>query len=198
MTKNSRTEGRARAHTPFWRRASRTRVLMVLGALLAFDVLFYLLAVRPLDAREREQEALVAVLSQQIEAKSKEVDELKVVVGKVQKARTEGDRLLEEITLLRRTTFSTLVTELVSAATESGVETRESSYDLEPVEGTEQYGMMTITAGFRAPYENLVKFLNRLDRSDHFLIIGSLGATPRSDSAELQITMQIDAFVREL
>ena len=62
-------------------------------------------------------------------------------VDKVEQARSQGDELIEEITLVRRTTFSTLVAELDAAAQESGVEARESAYDVQPIEGAEQYGI---------------------------------------------------------
>ena len=48
-----------------------------------------------------------------------------------------------------------------------------------------------------AALESLV-LLNRLDRSSEFLIVESLGARPREDTGDLQISMRIDTFVREL
>ncbi len=199
MTRNS-NNGKApgRRAASWLRRLSRKQALIALGALLAFDLGFYIMAVRPLGAREQMQQDLIAGLSAQIEKKSADVERLELVVSKVEKARDEGDQLLDDITLVRRTTYSTLLAELLQAAADSGIDTREGNFDLEPIEGTEQYGMVSINANFRGEYENLVQFLNRLDRSERFLILGSLGATPRADSSELQITLTIDTFVREL
>ena len=117
---------------------------------------------------------------------------------KVETARTAGDELLHQITIERRVTFSTLVTELDGAAAEAGIQDRDRVYDMEPIDGTEQYGIVSINANFRGEYEKVVNFLNRIDRSERFLIIESLGASPRADSAEIQVTMRIDAFVRDL
>jgi Tfp pilus assembly protein PilO len=197
MTKNFENGG-LRRPASWQRKVSRRHVLMVLGLLAAFNVIFYFLAVYPLDAREEQRQALIAGLQQEVAAKTSEVEKLRLIAGKVEQARTEGDSLLQTITLERNTTFSKLVAELVTAAAESRVETRESNFDLQPVEGAERYGAITITANFRGEYANLVQFLNRLDKSEQFLIIESLGATPRSDSTELQITMKIDTFVRDL
>ncbi len=180
------------------RQVTPTHVCALLGLILLFDLVFYFFAVRPLSAREQEKRALISTLSQQVEERTEQVAKLKLVVDKVEQARSQGDELIEEITLVRRTTFSTLVAELDGAAQESGVEARESAYDVQPIEGAEQYGMVSISANFRGRYENLVKFLNRLDRSENFLIIESLGAAPRADSEELNVTMKIDTFVREL
>jgi Tfp pilus assembly protein PilO len=197
MTNNFENGG-LRRPASWQRKVSRGHVLIFLGLLAAFNVIFYFLAVYPLDAREEQRQAFIAGLQQQAAAKTAEVEKLRLIAGKVEQARTEGDSLLQTITLERNTTFSKLVAELVAAASESRVETRESNFDLQPVEGAEQYGAITITANFRGEYANLVQFLNRLDKSEQFLIIESLGATPRSDSTELQITMKIDTFVRDL
>ena len=180
------------------RRVTRTQVCVALGLILLFDLVFYFFAVKPLSAREQKKRTSISILSQQVKQRTEQVAKLKMVVDKVEQARSEGDKLIEEITLVRRTTFSTLVAELDSVARESGVEPREGAYDVQPIEGAEHYGMVTISANFRGRYENLVKFLNRLDRSENFLIIESLGAAPRADSEELNVTMKIDTFVREL
>ena len=197
MTSSSSTLSMSRLASQL-RQVTPTHVLVLLGLILLFDLVFYFFAVRPLSAREQEKRASISTLSQQVEERTEQVAKLKMVVDKVEQARGQGDKLIEEITLVRRTTFSTLVTELDGAAQESGVEAREGAYDVQPIEGAEQYGMVTISANFRGRYENLVKLLNRLDRSDNFLIIESLGAAPRADSEELNVTMKIDTFVREL
>ena len=180
------------------RRVTRTQVCVALGLILLFDLVVYFFAVKPLSAREQKKRTSISILSQQVEQRTGQVEKLKMLVDKVEQARSEGDKLIEEITLVRRTTFSTLVAELDGAARESGVEPREGAYDVQPIEGAEHYEMVTISANFRGRYENLVKFLNRLDRSENFLIIESLGAAPRADSEELNVTMKIDTFVREL
>ena len=165
-------------------------MLAVLGALAAFDVLFYFFAVSPLDAREQETLARIEASRRQLEQKEEGLEELRIIAGKVEKARTAGDELLNQITIERRVTFSTLVTELDGAAAEAGIQDRDRVYDMEPIDGTEQYGIVSINANFRGEYEKLVNFLNRIDRSERFLIIESLGASPRSDSSELQVTMR--------
>ena len=196
---NSSENGVARRPAAPWpRKVRHTHVFAALGLLAAFVLIFYFAAVYPLEAREQERQAVLAALQQQIAAKTSELKNLRIITEKVEKARTEGDSLLADITLERNTTFSRLVGELVSAAADSKIEARETNFSLEPIEGATQYGAITITANFRGEYDNLVKFLNRLDKSDHFLIIESLAATPRSDSTELQITMKIDTFVRDL
>ena len=182
---------------PRWR-LTRRHMLAALAVLLAFDVVFYLFAVRPLGAREEEQRILLRTLLRQQQQKTEELERLRVVVAKVEKARVEGDELINQLTLARNSTYSRLLAELDAAADEAGLESRERAYDPDPIEGAEEYGAITVTASFRGRYEQLVNLLHRLDHSEEFLIIGALGATPRSDTNDLQITMRIDTFVRDL
>jgi len=179
-------------------RVTRRQAALALGALLAFDLLFYVFAVRPLDLRDQRKQALIANMAAQVRELSAQVEESREVVEKIEAAREQGDKLLEEIMLRRRTTFSNLLAELDRAAEQARLEARERNYNVQPVEGAEDYDMVTITANFRGEYENLVRFLNLMDRSGKFLIVGSLGAAPQSDSTALQVTMAIDTFVRDL
>ena len=182
---------------PRWR-PTRRHMLAALAVLLAFDVVFYLFAVRPLGAREEEQRILLRTLLRQEQQQTEELERLRVVVAKVEKARVEGDELINQLTLARNNTYSRLLAELDAAADEAGLESRERAYDPDPIEGADEYGAITVTASFRGRYEQLVNLLHRLDHSEEFLIIGALGATPRSDTNDLQITMRIDTFVRDL
>jgi Tfp pilus assembly protein PilO len=198
MNSNSSSMTRTRLATPLLRRIPKKYVLATVGVLFVFDLVFYLAAIEPLGRREAEQQALLGALGRQIAAKRTEVEQLQLVVSKVEKARGEGDGLLEGITLPRRTGFSTLLTELLEAAAKAGIDTREGNFDIEPIEGTEEYGMISVSANFRGEYQNLVRFLNQLDRSEQFLIIDSLAATPRTDSNELQFTMRFNTLLREI
>lgn len=198
MSSNSSSSARNRFATPLLRRIPKKYVLATVGVLFVFDLVFYLVAIEPLGRREAEQQALLGALSRQIAAKKTAVEQLQLVVSKVEKARGEGDGLLEGITLPRRAGFSMLLTELQEAAAKAGIDTREGNFDIEPIEGTEEYGMIAVSANFRGEYQNLVRFLNQLDRSDQFLIIDSLAATPRTDSNELQFTMRFNTLLREI
>jgi len=193
----SNSNGRVKVGGGWLRKVPRRRVAAVLGALALAELLFWFFAVRPLANRESEQAALLATLAQQVQQRQETVERLRAASERVAGARDNGDALLEQLTFDRRTTFSELLTELGRAAKEAGVEVRETNYNSDTIDGNEKYGMVSISANFRGQYENLVKFLNLLDRSDEFLIIERLGAAPREEGG-LQITMRVDAFIRDL
>jgi Tfp pilus assembly protein PilO len=198
MSSDSETVKRKRPAGPLLRRIPTKYVLWALGILFAADVIFYLVAVEPLGRRDTEQRALLTALQRQIETKKQDVEQLQLVVSKVEQARAGGDGLLEGITIPRRTANSTLYSELVQAASKAGIDTREGNFEIEPIEGTEEYGMISVNANFRGEYQNLVRFLNQIDRSEQFLIIDSLAATPRTDSEQLQFMMRFNTLLREM
>ncbi len=193
----SNSDNKPRVGGGWLRKIPRRRVLIGLGVAALAELLFWFVAVRPLSDRELEQQALLTALALQVEQRQESLERLRAAGERVNGARDNGDLLLAELTFDRRTTFSELLTELGRAAKEAGVEVRETSYNSDTIDGNEQYGMVSINANFRGQYEDLVKFLNLLDRSRKFLIIERLGAAPREEGG-LQITMRVDAFVRDL
>jgi Tfp pilus assembly protein PilO len=175
----------------------RRHIKIGLGALALFDLVFYLFAIGPLSESEREKRLLVDNLRRQASEQAGRVEKLAAIVSKVETARTQGDELMEEIMLPRRTAFSAIVSEIDQASRESKVELRERGFNVDAIEGSNTLSMMTVTAGLEGSYDNLVKFLNLLDKSSKFLIIESLGAAPQQTGNLLSITIKLDAFVRE-
>ncbi len=197
MSSNSEPQAAATSSPAGVRPATSKRaVTWGLILLATFNALFWLLAVQPLANRQAEMRALIASLDQQVKQKSEALARLRGADEKIASATATGDDLLASLTFERRTAFSQLLTEMGQAAQEAGVEIRETDYASEEVEGNETYGVISITANFRGSYAGLVRFLNLLDRSDAFLIVERLGARPREDTGDLQISMRIDTFVR--
>ena len=182
-------------------RGPQRTVRLALAALVLFDFFFYLFAIGPLAESDREQRQQVENLRRLVKDRTAQFEKLAGRVQKVQVARTEGDKLLESITLPRRTAFSTIVSELDQAGKKAGVELRDRALIVDPIDGSDTLSMLTVTQGLEGSYENLVRFLNLLDRSQHFLIIESLGAAPQQtgaqQSAVLAVTLRLDTFVRE-
>ncbi|MYB54030.1 MAG: type 4a pilus biogenesis protein PilO [Acidobacteriia bacterium] len=200
MTSNSDRTARPVAPLEWYRRFAPKTVLAVLGAVAVCNLGFYLLAVRPAKLGEHELEARNAALAAQVQNSRASTEVVQARAKLIETAEADGSALIEEIALPRQSAFSALLTELGAAATQAGIEIRETSYAVEPLEGNEQYGSLAVNASLRGRYDNLVQFLYQLDRSKVFFVIDSLGATPRSDGNmnELQINMRFDTLVRGL
>ena len=206
MTRSFRGMGRV-----FGEAGPRRNIQLGLAALALFDLLFYLFAIGPLGESDRARALLVENLRRQVQERTAQIAKLTTIAQKVETARTGGDKLLDDITLPRRTAFSTIVSQLDEAGRQAGIELRDRAYSVEPIEGSDTLSMMTVTSGLDGSYENLVRFLNQLDRSPRFFIIESLGAapqqsgpqqnvkggTPQQAGALLNVTLRLDAFVRE-
>lgn len=200
MTSGSESASQPRAPVSWYRRFPPRSVLLALGLLGLCDLGFYLAAVRPAAREKQDSVARNAGLVRRVHEARRSIQPVVEAAKRIDTAESEGSELVHEIALPRRSAFSALLTELGAASTQAGVEIRETSYAVEAIEGSESYGILAVNANFRGRYENLVQLLFRLDRSDLFFIIGSLGATPRDegDSSLLQINMRFDTLVRDL
>lgn len=171
--------------------------------LLALNLVAALFAFRPWAAGPQEIAAeMIANRQQQLQKKT-QIERLKILTTKAEKARTDGDKFMAEYFMNRRTASSTIVGELVKLSKEAGIKPREHSFVFEPVEGSDTLTMLTITGGYEGNYGDLVQYLNRLDHSPRFLIVENLTATPQQASAGqqatgvLNISVKLTAFIRE-
>lgn len=176
---------------------ARTIWRIVLGVLVGANLVAAGLILYPpggaADDVERQYSSLQAQVAQQRFTLLKTQQH----VAAVEKGRTEGEQFLGNYFLARRTAYSTLLTELVTAADQAQIKSREHAYATEPIEGSDNLSMMTITANYEGTYANLMRFVNAVDRSPRLLIIEGLNAAPQQSGGVLSVSMKIDAFVRE-
>ncbi len=172
-----------------------TRVLV--GILAAANLIAGALSVFPPGGSADELERQLASLKVQATAQRAQLIRTRQHVAAVEKGREEGDEFLGNYFLTRRTAYSTLLSELVSAADQSKIKPKEHAYSTEPIEGSDSLSMMTITANYEGSYSNLMHFIHEIDSSPRLLIIEGLNAAPQQGSGILNISMKIDTFVRE-
>ncbi|MDE0103787.1 MAG: hypothetical protein OXN89_15545 [Bryobacterales bacterium] len=200
MTSNSESVPVNAPKDEWYRRVSPRTVLVVLGTVGLLDLACYLAIVRPASRAAEVRDQRITALVSEVATARATVEALQGQASKIESADRDGNELVAEIALPRRTAFSDLLTELGLASSSSGIEMREASYAIAPLEDSEEYGVLAVDATFRGRYENLMRFLHHLDGSELFFIIGSLGATPRDDENvnELQISVRFDTLVRDL
>ena len=177
----------------------RVLVRLGLGVLLLANLVVAVIAFKPWGGSAEDLAREKVNLEQQLTSARARLGQSKALVTKAERARKEGDLFLAEYTTDRRTTFSSLFTELQRIAKESGVQPRPASYQLDQVEGSDSLYQMGISAAYEGSYANLTKFINLLDRSPRFLIIESLMASPQQTNGVdvLSVTIKLDTFVRE-
>jgi Tfp pilus assembly protein PilO len=176
------------------------RVVMraAIGVLLAANLAAAVVAFHPFgggaDDLRRDQQRLGAQLSQL----QQRLASSRVLVNKVNTARTQGDQFLGQYFTSEATTASTILAELTQTAKDAGIRMGTAQCSYEPIEGSDTLKMLSTQVGFEGTYANLTKFVNLLDKSPRFMIIESMqAAAPQQQGGQsLNVTLKIDTFVK--
>jgi|GEM_PF-380319 len=174
------------------------RILMrvILGVLLLGNLVAFYFVIYPLGGAPEELDAQLQTLVQQAAAQRKSLDRLRVLTTKVEGARRQAGDFETTNFTDRRVVYSTLVNEITQAADSAGIKLKDHALQNEEIEGSDTLGMITVNANYEGTYGDLLNFVNRIDRSERFVIIDSLAATPQQGSNQLNVTMKMNLFVR--
>ena len=119
-------------------------------------------------------------------------------MGKVDKGKAESETFLASYMTDRRHTYSTIISEITETATTAAMKMGDTVIaPLDPIEGSDDLDMMTISVDLEGNYAQLLKFVNLLDRSPRFLIIESMQAAPQAKGDLLNVNLKFNAFVRD-
>ncbi|MEP7365180.1 MAG: type 4a pilus biogenesis protein PilO [Acidobacteriota bacterium] len=175
----------------------RGTIKIVLGVLVALNVVASYFYFFPPGGSAAELEAALVQTRMQIQRGRATLEQAKASVKKVQTARQEQEKFVSGYFMDRRTASSTILTEIGAMAKQAGITPREHSFTIDPVEGSDVFSMMTITANYEGTYGDLIQFVNAVDRSPRFLIIDSIAAQPQQ-SGGLQARFKMNAFLRDV
>ena len=175
----------------------RVGVRAVLGTLLLLNLIAALILFKPWGGSAEDLERQLIAMRQQLPQRQAALTRTKALVDKVEKARLEGDRFMEKYMLDGRSASSAIIGELDRAATQVSLKPREAQFAVEPIEGSDTLGILTISANYEGAYPNLTKFINELDRSPRFLIIESLQASPQPVGPAINVNFKLKAFIRD-
>ncbi len=167
------------------------------GLLVAANLVAGYLVLRPIGGSPDELRQQAMEMRLQIRQQQNALDRMRQLAGKVEIGRGEGDKFMTKYFLPRRTAYSVILAELNQVANDAKVTPKEQAYHIEPVEGSDTLQMMQITDNFEGSYENLLRFVNMVDKADRLLIIEGLNATPQQGGAKLNLMMKLDTFVVE-
>src|SRR5438270_5147887 len=166
------------------------------GALVFANLIAGWFVIRPLGGSADELSEQAAGLRSQLGQRRTVLDRTRLNVVKVENGRTAGDQFMQGYFLTRRTAASTILAELTAAARESHIKVKVHSFNEEPIEGSDDLSMMVISGEYEGNYGDLIKYVNRIDRSSRLLILESLSATPQQGApGVLNISMKFDTFV---
>jgi len=176
------------------------RVIMrlILGVLLLANVVAALILFKPWGSSPEEMAQELGQLRGQVQQKQASVERLRTLSEKCRAALEDGSAFMDEYFIGRRTASSTIVSELRDAADESSITQEQHTFGYEPVEGSDNLQMMTISGNYEGEYDDLLAFINLLDRSPRFLILDTLTASPERTAGTLNMNFKMNAFVIDL
>jgi len=172
-------------------------IRLVLGLLAAANLVAGYFVLRPLGGSSEELRQQAAEMRTQIRQQQGALQRTRLMTGKIEIGRGEGDKFMSKYFLPRRSAYSIVMAELNDLANQSKVTAKESANSIEPVDGSDVLDMMQITANYEAKYEDLVRFVNMIDKADRLLVMESLNATPQQGGGKLNVMMKLDTFVIE-
>jgi Tfp pilus assembly protein PilO len=176
----------------------RILVRAILGILLAANLVAASLAFHLFDASPEalNQQLTGALVERQSE--QARLNRSRVLTANIDKGKGEGEKFLATYMTTRRSTFSTIIGEINEISKTAGMKVADWTIaPLDPIEGSEDLDMMTVSMNFEGGYNELVKFVNLLDRSRRFLIIESLTVTPRPKGEVLTVNVKLNTFVKD-
>jgi len=172
-----------------------TRLVLAILAIANLAAAFFVL--RPPGGSPQELKEQLQDLRAQVIQRRALLDRTRVLVGKIEAGRSQGEKFLVQYFLPRRLTSSTILDELSDVAQKSKMRPKEMSLGTEAVKGSDNFSMMQISANFEGKYEDVLQFVNLLDKSKRLLIIEGLNATPEQGSNLLNVNVKLDTFVTE-
>jgi len=175
----------------------RVVVRAILGTLLLANLVAAVIAFKPFGGGADDLRQQQRRLQQQYAQLQAQVAQAKRLAGKVQTARVEGDRFLGEFVTDRRIVTSTIQGELNKMAKDAGINVTPTTWQMEPIEGSDAFEMLTINVGCLGTYANLAKFVNLVDKSSRFLIIENMQASPQQTGPNLNVSLKLDTFIKE-
>jgi Tfp pilus assembly protein PilO len=174
-------------------------VRAALGLLLAANLAaaayaFHLVGISP-QALDQQ----LAISRSQLQTAQARLKRSRLLTANIDKGKAESEHFLATYFSNRRYTYSTIVNEINQSAKTAGMNMKEATFaTLDPIEGTDDLEMLTVSINFEGGYGQLVKLVNLLDRSPRFLIIESLQVSPQAKGDIYSITTKLNAFVHDV
>jgi len=175
----------------------RAVLRLAVGLLVAANIVGAYFMVRPIGGSPEELRQQATDMRAAIRQKQGILNRTRELSSKIETGRGEGDQFIGHYFLPRRSAYSMIVADLNDLASQAKVTPKESAFSIEPVDGSDTLVMMQVSANFETTYQDLIHFVNLLDKSDRMLVVESLNATPQQGEKKLNVMLKLDTFVTE-
>ena len=165
-----------------------------LALLNAVALYFYL---SPPGGNRQDLELESVQVKTQIRAAQMQAAKSRELAASVQTASEQATAFSSKYFLPARTADATVYEEIYRMGTASGLQERDATFAKEPIEGSEDLTLLSITANFEGNNASLMKFLNEADRSPMLLVLEMMQAAPQQRNNQINATIRFQAIVRE-
>ena len=166
----------------------RFAMRVLIGILLAANLVAAVIAFKPFGGSAEDLRQQQQSLTAQLTRSQQQLAAARLLVDKVQKARTEGDDFMSKYFSDARTTGAMILAELNQTARDAGIHMGAAQFSTDAIEGSADLEMLSTNVGFDGNYQNLTKFINLLDKSPRFMIIENLqAAAPQQQPAPASV-----------
>ena len=172
-------------------------VRIALGLLMAANLVAAGFAFNLFGSSPEALNQALVVASNQLQAAQARLIRSRLLTSNIGRGKAESDTFLATYFTNRRTTYSTIISEITETAKSAGMKTEEGTINLEPIEGSADLSMMTVSINFEGNFTQFVKFVNLLDRSQRFLIIESMQVSPQPKGDILNTNLKVHVFVKD-
>jgi type IV pilus assembly protein PilO len=169
-----------------------------LGLLLLANLIAAMFAFHVFGTSPAEIDASVVAARSRLAAEQVRLTRSRRLTGNIDKGRTESEAFLATYATSRRHTYSTIISEINQTSKLAGMSMKEQTISpLDPIEGSDDLDIMSMSINFEGGYAQLVKFVNLLDRSPRFLVIESMQAAPQPKGDVLTVTLKMNTLVKD-
>jgi Tfp pilus assembly protein PilO len=169
-----------------------------LGILLVANLAVAAIAFNVFGASPQALEQQLIAANARLQAGQNRLTRSRLLAASIGKGKTEDETFLANYFTNRRTTYSTVLTEIDGTAKTAGLKTQEGTIaPLDPIEGSDDLSMMTVSINVEGNFPQFVKFINLLDRSPRFLIMESMQMTPQPKGDLINANLKLHVFIKD-
>jgi type IV pilus assembly protein PilO len=173
-------------------------VRIALGILLAANLVAAGYALNVFGSSPEVLNQALVSAEARLQADQARLTRSRVLTSNIGRGKSESDTFLANYFTNRRNTYSTIISEITETAKSAGMKTQEGTIaPLDPIEGSDDLSMMTVSINFEGSFPQFVKFVNLLDRSPRFLIIESMQVAPQPKGDVLNTNLKLHVFIRD-
>jgi Tfp pilus assembly protein PilO len=176
----------------------RVLIRIGLGLLLAANLVAAGYALNLFGSSPEVLNQTLAAAEARLQAEQTRLTRSRFLTSNIGRGKAESDTFLTSYLTNRRHTYSTIISEITETAKSAGMKTQEWTIaPLDPIEGSDDLSMMTISINFEGSFAQFVKFVNLLDRSARFLIIESMQVAPQPKGDVLNANLKLTVFIKD-